>query len=203
MQLIVTQRGRTQDARIGQQVRVLVAQIRQGAIRTHVGQGRQGGLGSVVIAVRCGEAGLKKLGSSRISADHAGDLGSGHPHLRGCFRHSSAQDCRIDGQTVPDAPDVIDHCVRRAPNEEDLAQLCKRLQRQIVAIGLFDVRHQRQQQISRAGLVGGKHELTGALQFAGNRHWLHLKSVAGGDGAGCNRPGSGGRAMHARRFQSD
>ena len=186
MQVVVTERGRAQDLRVGEQVRVLVGEVGKIPIGLRVAQDHQGCLGALVIALRRGQSSFQKLGPPRISTDHLRHFGVGHPHLRGGLRHRAGDNSRIDGHTVADTPDGLSHAVIRTANKVDLAQLCEDFQHEIVSIGLFDLRYQGQQQIPGPDLVGGKRQTTGALQFARDRHGCIISLLP----RRCDQPGA-------------
>ena len=71
------------------------------------------------------------------------------------------------------------HSVIRAPRKVDLAQLSEDFQHQVVAIFPLDLRHQGQQQIPGAGLVGGQCQSAGTLQIAGDRHGCIINPLPG------------------------
>ena len=123
MQVIVTERGRAQDLRVGEQIPMLVGEVGTCAIRVRFPQRRQRVLRALMIADRGGQPGLKKLGPSCVSADHACDFGGRHPYLCRGFGHRAGQNRRVDRQTVADAPDTLPDTVVRAPDQVYLAQL--------------------------------------------------------------------------------
>jgi hypothetical protein len=102
MQIVVAQCDGAQNLGVGDQEAVFVLQITD-TRRGFVGKPEQPSLCGFVVAVRCGEAGLQKLGSARVSADHVVDLGAGHGHLCRGLRVGARADRPVNGQAVMDA----------------------------------------------------------------------------------------------------
>ena len=94
----------------------------------------------------------------------------------------------VAAKAIADAADGIFGTVVGRADQIDLAELRVDLQQQIVAIGLHDLRFQRQQQLLRRDLVGGEGQPARAFQVADDRHLAII--------------GSGGRARHARRVET-
>ena len=170
MQIVVAERGRAENPRVGQQERVLVDQFRKLRIGARVTEGRKRCLGSLVVPLRRGQTGFQELRPPRVSTGHLCHFGAGQQHLRRGLRHHAGGNPGIDGQAVADTPDEFLRAVIRTPDEVDLTKLRKDFQHEIVPVGLDDLGHQRHQQIPRRDLVGGEYQVTGALQFARDRH---------------------------------
>ena len=149
MQVVVAQRDRAQNVRMGAQVGVFVGQVREVFIGPVVAQRLQCRRSTPVIALRGSQARLQELRSTRVPADHPRDLVAG--------------DARVDRQAIVDTSDGFLHPVVGPAYEIDLAKLRKHFQHEIVGVFLFDPRNQRQQQISGSGLVGGERHPTSTV----------------------------------------
>ena len=144
MQVVVAECGSAQHARQGRQV----------AVALQTGQFTKRFL--VVTAGR-GETGTQKTGAQHVSGDHLIDLRSG-------------AGLRVVGEAVLDSAQAFLRAVVGGSGQVDLAELGEDLQRQIVAVRLFDLGQQGQQEFLGRLFFGGQGQLASALQLAGNRH---------------------------------
>ncbi len=184
VQVVVAQRDRTQDLGVGDQKSVFGGEFGD---RLVVGQGDQCGLGGLMVAVRRGQPGLQELRAPRVPAHHQLDLGRRHRHLCRGLGLVTRENRRIDGQAFAHPVQAFLGAVVCGADEIDLAEQRIHLEHPVVAAGLLDLRHQRQQEILGRLLVGGEREVTGTLEVRGDRHRAIIES--------------GGHAWHARRFR--
>ena len=85
-------------------------------------------------------------------------------------RGGARQDRRVDRQARPDAQRAFAHTVVRRPDQVELTELGEGLHHPVVAVGLFDLGHQGQQQFLGGRLVAGEGEVARPLQLSGDRH---------------------------------
>ena len=140
VQVVVAQRVRTEDLRVGDQEPVFGREI--GMVRAGVvgAQDEQRELGALVVAVVGGrEPCPQELCAARVPAHHVVDLGVRHRHLRSGFGVRARPYRPVDRQAVVDTADALLGAVVCGAHQIDLAELGEDLKQQVVALAVLDL----------------------------------------------------------------